>query len=259
MDAQAMAKHPQRIRKQIVNLAIMTVIGVVLALIGPFGSFAMPLPTRLAAWLILAWAGYAIYAPMQVIVDRLHIALDLPRWGLWIGAVLVATLPMTALIWAIGSFDPADRLLTVNAFFQLYLYVLIIGGGVTALFTALGNRQPASVDAAQDPPADQPPVRFLDRLPPALGTQVIALEMEDHYVRAHTTLGSELILMRLSDAVGELDGIDGRQVHRSWWVARDAVIDVRRDGRTMKLLLLRDLEAPVARSRADELKVAGWF
>ena len=83
--------------------------------------------------------------------------------------------------------------------------------------------------------------------------------MEDHYVRAHTMLGSDLVLLRLRDALGELDGIEGAQVHRSWWVARDAVEGVERDGRSVRLVLPRGIAAPVARSRMAELTKAGWF
>ena len=83
--------------------------------------------------------------------------------------------------------------------------------------------------------------------------------MEDHYVRAHTMLGSDLVLLRLRDALGELDGIEGAQVHRSWWVARDAVESVERDGRSVRLVLPRGIAAPVARSRIAELTKAGWF
>ena len=63
--------------------------------------------------------------------------------------------------------------------------------------------------------------------------------MEDHYVRAHTMLGSDLVLLRLRDAIAELDGIEGAQVHRSWWVARDVVEGVEREGRKLRLLLSR--------------------
>ena len=56
-----------------------------------------------------------------------------------------------------------------------------------------------------------------------------------------------------------LDGIDGAQVHRSWWVARDAVEGVEREGRSVRLVLPRGIAAPVARSRMAELTKAGWF
>ena len=88
---------------------------------------------------------------------------------------------------------------------------------------------------------------------------MIALEMEDHYVRVHTALGSHLVLMRLRDAIPHIDGIEGRQVHRSWWVARGAVEFVRREGRNVRLVLGEDLVAPVSRAQVSELKAAGWF
>jgi DNA-binding LytR/AlgR family response regulator len=83
--------------------------------------------------------------------------------------------------------------------------------------------------------------------------------MEDHYVRAHTVLGSEMILMRLRDAMAELDDVEGQQIHRSWWVARHAVEDVRRDGRNLRLVLPGGLEAPVARANVAALKEQGWI
>ena len=65
---------------------------------------------------------------------------------------------------------------------------------------------------------------FLDRLPLRLrGATIRAVQAEDHYLRLHTDRGSDLILMRLSDAVSELEGLEGARTHRSWWVAREAV------------------------------------
>jgi DNA-binding LytR/AlgR family response regulator len=59
--------------------------------------------------------------------------------------------------------------------------------------------------------------------------------------------------------VAELDGVEGAQVHRSWWVARDAVEDVKREERNVRLVLPGGLEAPVSRARVAELKDAGWL
>ncbi|MXO91112.1 LytTR family DNA-binding domain-containing protein [Pontixanthobacter aquaemixtae] len=256
-------------RKLIVDLSIMTVIGVVLALIGPFGSFEQPLAYRLVAWLGFSYLGYAIYSPMSHFVDRLGGALDLPRPGLWTAAVLLATIPMTVAVIAIGRLPGGAIFPSLQAAVITYLYVLVIGGGVTALFYMLENRvhetdggtgvagqgAVAGDDAARGPEAN----RFLERLSPALGTNLIALEMEDHYVRAHTDLGSDLILLRMRDAVAELEGLEGAQVHRSWWVARSAVQGSRREGRNIRLQLDGGLEAPVSRGAAPGLKEAGWF
>ena len=49
--------------------------------------------------------------------------------------------------------------------------------------------------------------------------------------------------MRLSDAVEELEGLEGAQTHRSWWVARDAVRGVERgDGRAIPPRAARRLD-----------------
>lgn len=254
----------QRVRRILVDFTVMTVIGVILALIGPFGSFQDPLAIRLIVWVGLSYAGYAIYSPMGAIVERLHTALDLPKLGLWVASVLVATVPMTLVVWSVGQVArPEFRFPDAQAFLMQYAYVLVIGGGVTVLFNLIElpggkNAQPPApvVDRERSP---APGVPFLDRLPPQLGSDLIALEMEDHYVRAHTALGSELILMRMRDAVAELGGIEGEQVHRSWWVARGAVESVERDGRNVRLVLANGLEAPVSRANVQPLRDAGWL
>ena len=75
----------------------------------------------------------------------------------------------------------------------------------------------------------------------------------------HTSRGSDLILMRLADALAELEGIEGSQTHRSWWVAKAAVSGAKRgDGRAV-LTLRNGVEAPVSRSYAGALREAGWF
>jgi DNA-binding LytR/AlgR family response regulator len=110
------------------------------------------------------------------------------------------------------------------------------------------------------PAAPARPAKFLQRLPPKLrGAELWAVQAEDHYLRLHTSLGQDLLLMRLSDAVAELDGLEGARTHRSWWIARDAIADVRRaDGRAT--LTLKDgTRAPVSRSHARALRDRGWF
>ena len=109
------------------------------------------------------------------------------------------------------------------------------------------------------PPAE-PQSAFLDRLPPRLrGATLYAVEAEDHYLRVHTAKGSDLILFRFSDALGELAGLDGAQTHRSWWVARDAVRAVARGDGRATLTLDGGLKAPVSRAHAPALRAAGWF
>lgn len=110
-------------------------------------------------------------------------------------------------------------------------------------------------------PAERSPVPgFLERLPGKYrGAALYAVSSEDHYLRIHTDRGEELILMRLSDAMRELDGADGLQTHRSWWVARDGVADVAREEGRQKLVLKSGASAPVSRSFAKTVREAGFL
>lgn len=253
-------------RQILIDLSVMAGIGLLLALIGPFGSFSAPFAWRLVYWLVLAVSGYGLYRPIASIARRLAPKLDLPEPALWVAAGLIATVPMTAVVWTIGHLPGPVPAPGLNGALTLYGYVLVIGGGVMLLFYILNREGPAATpaptpltDPSEAPPPGALTPRFLGRLPPRLGTDLIALEMEDHYVRAHTALGSDLILMRMRDAVAELDGIEGAQVHRSWWVARDAVQGVSRDGRNLRLKLAGGLTAPVARGNVAMLEAAGWW
>lgn len=253
-------------RRLLIDLTIMTVVGLLLAVLGPFGSFAMPFALRLAYWLGIALAGYALYLPATVIATRLARRLALPEAGLWVAACIAATVPMTVVAWAVDGLWRPFRLPGAQEWLTSYANVLVLGSAITSIFWfGRARRQtqapaPYPVETVLPAKVAPPPTApFLDRLPPHLGRDLIALEMEDHYVRAHTPAGSTLILMRMRDAVAELSGIDGVQVHRSWWVARDHVTAVNRDGRSVRLLLTGGIEAPVARGQMEPLQAAGWL
>jgi hypothetical protein len=273
MTSHPVSPHHPLARRIIVDLAAMTVIGVFLAIIGPFGSIAAPFSERLVSWLGFAWLGYACYRPMQGIASWGERTLALPRWGVLAAAVLVGTVPMTFAVIAVNSLgSDAWRWPSLEGWLGAYLSVLVIGGAVTVLFNLVqGSRSetspiivpaPAPIPApVAAPPAasDAAPNPLLDQLPAEIGSEVIALEMEDHYVRVYTALGSALVLMRLRDAVALLADTEGMLVHRSWWVARGAVEDVVRDGRNIRLRLARDIEAPVARANVTSLRDARWI
>ncbi len=131
--------------------------------------------------------------------------------------------------------------------------------GFTVVMSALSYfiwrpRPAATATAILEPP------RFLQRLPLKLrGAELYALEAEDHYLRIRTDRGSDLILMRLSDAVAELEGADGARTHRSWWVARAAVTAAERTSSGAVLTLRDGARAQVSRQNLRGLREAGWF
>jgi hypothetical protein len=94
--------------------------------------------------------------------------------------------------------------------------------------------------------------KFLTRVRPAVRGDVLALQAELHYVRVFTARGEDLILYRFSDAVEEM-GEAGLQVHRSWWISREAAIGGGRSPRPY-LLLSNGTQVPVSRSRISECR-----
>jgi hypothetical protein len=121
-------------RKLVIDLAVMVAIGVVLALIGPFGSFEASFPTRLAYWVGLGLAGYACYRPMGWAVERAGAGLDLPVWLLWVFACLIATVPMSLVVIGLDRLPRGLPLPGFEALVTHYGYVLVIGGIVTLVF-----------------------------------------------------------------------------------------------------------------------------
>ena len=234
--------------------ALATAAGVFMALIGALGTTGAPLPLRLAFWIGMMFAGTALGHAVNAVAMRVELFERRP-W-LWAGlTALLITPPLTLVVWFfsgtmfIGSLEPALILGNVPP-------VLLISTVMTCL-TVLSQKRPVETHAAAP---DAAPPAFLDRLPPKLrGAQVFAVQAEDHYLRLHTSKGQDLILMRLADAVAELEGLEGAQVHRSWWVAKDAIADAERGNGRATLTLTNGAVAPVSRTYARALRAAGWF
>ncbi len=261
-----------------VELLIIAGIGMVLGLLGPFGTYPMPLALRLSYWVGFTVAGYLIFRPITHAARWLQEMSNLPgilTLGL---AVAVASLPLAFLVgYAINGMQFSGPMLG-ELFGILYLQCAGIGFAVTALMQQIFPRDgiPSGVHTGavksaptgneilsspqeHAPVATEQRVRLLERLPPGFPSEILALSVEDHYVRVHADRRSEMLLMRLGDAIAEMDGIDGTQVHRSWWVATASVAHAIRRERNWRLVLKNGLEVPVARSQVAKLRKMGWI
>ena len=99
-------------------------------------------------------------------------------------------------------------------------------------------------------------IAFFKRLPVHLGTDLYSLSVNDHYVEAETAKGTHMVLMRFSDALTEVENIDGLQIHRSHWIAKESVSKVdKRDGKII-ITLKNAKKYPVSRSRLQTVKQA---
>lgn len=210
-------------------------------------------PLRFAYWFILMLAGTSFGLSAQAAARRWRI---FPQ-KIFLEALAVSVLmwiPQSLVVLAVQRFV-AGTPLTVQIVGEVVALVLLVSMAVTAVNYA-ADRPPAHTQAL---PGAEPP-RFFARVPPRLrAAELFAVEAEDHYLRLHTSLGQDLVLMRLADAVAELEGIEGAQVHRSWWVARDGYVRAERGRGGARLVLKDGAEAPVSRTFVSTLRAAGWF
>ena len=256
-----------------IEIFMVLVIGFVLGLFGPFGTFEMAPAMRIAFWMVYTLLGYAIFRPVITVGKWMSAALSLPQI-IGVGlALVVGAAPLTFMIALLFNGFDVGRTLHSPQLPSLYFQVWLIGFLINGFFAlAFPNRaEAAAPDPAPSPPAappeppqPQPPAppvtpatpHFADRLPAGFGP-LLALKGEDHYVRAIGEQREALILIRLRDAIAELGDTPGMLVHRSWWVARDAVTSVRRDGRNATLVLANGTQVPVARDKTGQLKAVG--
>ena len=232
-----------------------TAVAAVIAASGGFGVGGPRIASRLAYWLTMSAIGatggvlFGVYVMPRVwFIRRPFFAGAVIT--LVVGPPMCLAAAFANVIFAGARFDL--RLVLANT-----PETLATTAGMVAI--AFLIRRPETIETHAAPSAAPPPT-FLARLPAKLsGAELWAVEAEDHYLRLHTSLGQDLILMRLSDAIGELEGIEGARTHRSWWVAKAAVRGVERDDGRATLVLPDGAEAPVSRAYARILRTAGWF
>lgn len=145
----------------------------------------------------------------------------------------------------------------------LALEVMVISGSVAVLTRVAKMQWPglvADTGALTAQVTEQPPgqPRLLRRLDGVTASDVLRMTVQDHYVEVIVRGGpSQRILMRFSDAVEEMEGLEGLCVHRSHWVVRAAILGVVvQNGREMIEVIDGSL-VPVSRTYRPNLIEAG--
>jgi hypothetical protein len=240
----------RELRAELARPAMLVLLGGiagVLGLMGPFGTDALrPLP-RLAYWGAIVGPTFAAGFLAHIVVRRRLSGRfgPMPRaaFGAGLSAIVNAAL-VVAINAAIFGHVPT-RAETPGLILTTFGIALIVSIVFSVAFHETGP------DGSPDAPA------LLARLPVEKRGALVALSAEDHYVRVRTTRGEELVLMRLSDAIGETHPVRGLKVHRSHWVALGQVIAVRRSGDRTRLAMAQGPEIPVSRGALQTLREAG--
>lgn len=235
--------------------AVTTIVGVgtFLAILAPYGSSRMGWP-----WLWIYWVGIiGLGATIGYVTSHWlpRLMPKVPKLVVYAAIVITVSVPVTVAVLALGT-DFFARTPDLADVLTTYAMVLVISSFVAAVSWTL---EKVFTDTPPDIAA-RPSPALLDKLPHRLRkAELLSMSAEDHYLRVRTDPCEDLILMRLSDAVAACEALDGARTHRSWWVARDAVHDVRKGDGRATLILSDGTEAPVSRTYYPKLRDAGWF
>jgi hypothetical protein len=244
-------------RRWAVDLAMLVAIGLLMGFLGPFASERAPVLLRYVYWMICMVGGGLIGVAADELLSRRIVAT-------WRRVVVVSALMTPAVSLLVLT---TEHLLMREPFGwpgyrRLLWQVWPILLAVMVVRTLAWRRPPARIETRTVVAAPLPEAEttFRRRLSAKRrGARLIAIEAHDHYLRVHTDAGAELITLRFADALDDLALAHGWRVHRSWWVAADAVEAVRWRRGAGEARLVGDLVAPVSRTYAPVLRDAGWF
>jgi hypothetical protein len=230
------------------------IIGLILGFLGPFGSYSVAIVTRLIFWVLAINLGYFIYYFSRSLVNKFFADKNLHLLVRIIIASLFASVPLTLLIVVLNHLLFTNKINLLNGFTNFFPQVFILGIVIDAIITLINNSQihhPTQKLQAETN-------TFLDRLNPTMGMELICFVMEDHYLKAYTAKGNQMLLMRMKDALLELKDYQGMQVHRSWWVAFAAIDRVKKQGRKIILVMNNGIEVPVSRKYQASVRGKGF-
>jgi hypothetical protein len=243
----------QRWQRLAVDLLLLVSLGLLMTALGPYRTLDVPDLLRTAYWLVaVVGAGLAGIAIDAILGPRIR-----TFWARIVAVSVVMTLPVTPFAYTLNAvmLDLPRRPWLLP---QLAGQVLVICLLIMTLRAFMWRRIVETRTVVAPPLPDAERAFRLRLSARRRGARLIAIEAEDHYVRAHTDAGSELVSMRFSEAVEELAQAHGYRLHRSWWVSAEAIESVRWRRGTGEARLAGGIVAPISRSCAAALKQAGW-
>ncbi len=227
------------------RITILLLIALLTGLVGPFGTRPDFLVVeRYLYWMLVV---FGTVLPAQIIFLAFDRLAQHSGWRerFWVPAAsIIAACPVTAVVMTIAiGFGARPDIADVTRLFSQSALVIL------AIATLLR--------LAQTPPDTKTHPNIQRRLPGAKRGRLIRLTAQDHYVEIVTDRGATLVQMRLRDAINETSPTAGAQVHRSHWVASDAVTTMCRKDGALQLQLSDGSAVPVGRTFRKHAKEAG--
>ncbi|MEZ5716872.1 MAG: LytTR family DNA-binding domain-containing protein, partial [Paracoccaceae bacterium] len=218
---------------------------------GPFGTFtALSFPVRLGYWAVIVGVSILVGRVVRVTIEQRFE--NRPAWLVEVIALSTMVPILTAIISVLTPLllqVSPDRLPHPGT---LAVYVLGIAGFVSAVRLAR-RHVPAVAEVTGGAPVAP---RLLDRLPREKRGEIYRLTGQDHHVEVATDRGVVTIRLRFSDAIAEMEPMQGYCTHRSHWVSHAAISGVEREPGKLFLRLVNGDRVPVSRKYRPELEKA---
>ncbi|AUQ65174.1 hypothetical protein PhaeoP78_00268 [Phaeobacter inhibens] len=231
------------------SLAVLVAIAFLAGFTGPFGTAtSYDIWTRLIYWALIVFATVLPVHLVLAVFDRFAVPRGFRHIAWTSLACLSASVPATIVVYMVSlTFGSKIELTAVG---EIYLQCFLVILAITTIAQLVSGASPAKrPDHGSD--------LLMNRLPGACRGTLIRMTAQDHYVEVVTDHGRALVAMRLRDAIAEAAPIAGSQVHRSHWVARDAVIGRLTVDHATRLRLKDGSTVPVGRTFRDAAKRAG--
>lgn len=179
--------------------------------------------------------------------------------------IIISITTVFCIVWiAVGSLIltgvvPDYSVVTLWDFIRSGILALVFEFLLVALVWPiyLNNRKPG-----KDPTSPPPDHAAIPELKPAENYTVqigditvdtrslLTIQAQQHYVQLSCINRNGMTRLSISKAIAQLDGVDGIQVHRSWWVARQAAKQLKREDGKQVLELNTGELIPVSRGRS---------
>lgn len=235
-------------------VGFLLIVSFLAGLVGPFGTRNGPFDIQPFLYWTLIVFGTALPAKLVFnMVEHRRTGAGWRRLTWAATGALVAAGPIALVVATIGlvfGYRPDPAKLAI-LYAQCALVVVTIDTAARLIESQLARTGSDTATTSTGRPA------IMDRLPGARRGRLIRLSAQDHYVEVVTDRGTALLPMRFRDAITETAPAKGAQVHRSHWVAVDAVTGQRSNHGATRLVLSDGSSIPVGRTFRERARQAG--
>lgn len=218
-----------------------------LTIAGPFGTYeGMSIFERAIYWGLIVVAAVLLVTTIKMLVAIFFPKLGFWQYGLTISSIFTLIYSPFVVVWE-HTMPGRGHV----HFVPVWMTFLIVFAVCMAIVQIRFLLQPQQEKRTQ---RGKKRARLFARFDDSSVKQIYRMTVRDHYVDVFTDRGMETLLMRFSDAIAELDGIRGSQVHRSHWVACNAMVKLDRENGKHMLLIKDGGKVPVSRSHRAKVE-----